>query len=148
MPYLMINLDDPSDCRRSMRQLRQHLNRFDSQQADCTGEQSRRRGAGVPNANKTPLKQKLQRVRQRGVWRFLVQIAQLDDTPRSLPELDEAMELPRNKMRSTKAIFAKLENRLDVRFLTLVDDAGEDDSGNPRYVMPPRVRKLIRELAD
>lgn len=51
-------------------------------------------------------------------------------------------------MRSTKAIFAKLENRLDVRFLKPADDAGEDESGNPRYVMPPRVRKLVLELAD
>jgi hypothetical protein len=94
------------------------------------------------------LKQKLQRIRQRGVWRFLVQIARLDDTPRSLSELDEALDLPRNKMRSTKAIFAKLENRLDVRFLKPADDAGEDDAGNPRYIMPPRIRKLVLELAD
>ena len=88
------------------------------------------------------------RIQQRGVWKFLVGIAKLDDTPRSLPELDAALNLPRNKMRSTKAIFAKLENRFDVRFLKPVDDTGEDKSGNPRYVMPRRIRRVILELAD
>ena len=88
------------------------------------------------------------RVKQRGVWRFLVGIARLDETPRSLQEIDEALGLPRNKMRSTKAIFAKLENRLDVRFLKPADDAGNDEAGNPRYIMPPRIRRKILELVD
>lgn len=147
MPFLMVDLDDSSDCQRGMRQLRRHLRRASGEPSGpCSTQNRRPRGGG--NADKTPLKQKLQRIRQRGVWRFLVQIARLDDTPRSLPELDEALDLPRNKMRSTKAIFAKLENRLDVRFLKPANDAGEDESGNPRYVMPPRVRKLVLELAD
>jgi len=147
MPYLMVDLDDSGDCQRAMRQLRHHLRRASDEQPGPCREPMLRSGGGG-KAGKTPLKQKLQRIRQRGVWRFLVQIARLDDTPRSLPELDEALDLPRNKMRSTKAIFAKLENRLDVRFLKPASDAGEDESGNPRYVMPPRVRKLVLELAD
>ena len=88
------------------------------------------------------------RVKQRGVWRFLVGIARLDDKPRSLQEIDEALGLPRNKMRSTKAIFAKLENRLDLRFLKVAEDAGVDEAGNPRYIMPPRIRRKVLELAD
>lgn len=147
MPYLMVDLDDAGDCQRAMRQLRRHLRRVSGKHPEACREPGLR-SVGVRNADKTPLRQKLQRIRQRGVWRFLVQIARLDDTPRSLPELDEALDLPRNKMRSTKAIFAKLENRLDVRFLKPAADAGEDESGNPRYLMPPRVRKLVLELAD
>lgn len=145
MPFLMVNLDDPTDCQRAMRQLRRHL-RCGHSGSDRQGEVPGRQQTGGAD-DKTPLKKKLQRIRQRGIWRFLVQIARLDETPRSLPELDEALGLPRNKMRSTKAIFAKLENRLDVRFLKPARDAGEDAGGNPRYVMPPRVRKLVLELA-
>lgn len=147
MPFLMVDLDDSGDCQRAMRQLRRHLRQASGEQPEPLREQTRR-SHGRENSDRTPLRQKLQRIRQRGVWRFLVQIARLDDSPRSLSELDEALDLPRNKMRSTKAIFAKLENRLDVRFLKPADDAGEDESGNPRYMMPPRVRKLILELAD
>ena len=88
------------------------------------------------------------RDKQRGVWRFLVGIARLDETPRSLQEIDEALGLPRNKMRSTKAIFAKLENRLDIRFLKPAEDTENDESGNPRYIMPPRIRRKILELVD
>ena len=94
------------------------------------------------------LKQKLERIRRRGVWRFLVQIAQLRDQPRSLAELDADLDLPRNKMRSTKAIFAKLEKRLGVQFLVVDEDGGEDESGNPRYVMPKRIRKQIQKFVD
>jgi hypothetical protein len=144
MPYLMVNLDDFSDMQRSMRQLRRRLRWHRGGQGGC-------RPAGAPGgqaADRTPLKQKLMRIKQRGVWRFLVGIARLDETPRSLAEIDDALDLPRNKMRSTKAIFAKLENRLDLRFLKLADDAGEDEAGNPRYVMPKRIRRTILELAD
>ncbi len=144
MPFLMVNLDEPTDCQRAMRQLRRHLRRPDGAAERCGPPLPRKAGG----EEKAPLKQKLQKIRQRGVWRFLVQIARLDETPRSLAELDEALALPRNKMRSTKAIFAKLENRLDVRFLKVDEDAGDDEAGNPRYVMPRRVRKLILELAD
>ena len=94
------------------------------------------------------LKQKLERIRRRGVWRFLVQIAQLSDQPRSLAELDADLDLPRNKMRSTKAIFAKLEKRLGVQFLVVDEDGGEDESGNPRYVMPKRIRKQIQKFVE
>ncbi|WP_145416387.1 hypothetical protein [Planctomycetes bacterium K23_9] len=97
---------------------------------------------------KSTLKQKLERVRRRGVWRFLSGIARLNEQPRSLAEFDDALDLSKNKMRSTKAIFAKLENRLDMRFLVPDPNGEEDDAGNPRYVMPKRVRKQIRNLID
>ncbi|MFK8113730.1 MAG: hypothetical protein AB8B91_16120 [Rubripirellula sp.] len=149
MPFLMVNLDDTTDCQRAMRQLRRHLRHSGVALpgGDCGPAPNRKRGPGGKMGEQAPLKQKLQRIRQRGVWRFLDLIANLDDTARSLPELDEALGLQRNKMRSTKAIFAKLENRLDVRFLVVDEDAGEDESGNPRYVMPPRIRKIVLKLA-
>jgi hypothetical protein len=149
MPFLLVNLDDVGDMQRSMRQLRRRLQRQGQQ-----GQEGRKHGCGplmaqdAGSANKTPLKQKLMRVKQRGVWRFLVGIARLDQTPRSLQEIDEALGLQRNKMRSTKAIFAKLENRLDLRFLKVAEDAEVDEAGNPRYIMPPRIRGKILEVAD
>ena len=95
-----------------------------------------------------PLRKKLAIIKQRGVWRHLVAIAREGDTPKSLPEWDTVLDLPRNKMRSLKAIFAKLENRWDVRFMRVADEAGVDESGNPRYIMPPRIRNQILGLAD
>lgn len=142
MPYLMINLDDIGDCQRGLRQLQGRIRRA-GQVNECSTDPVQ--GA---DGTKTPLKQKLKRVKQRGVWRFVSQIALLDSAPRSLPELDEALDLPRNKMRSTKAIFAKLENRMDIRFLKPDPEGSEDASGNPRYIMPPRMRKVVRELVD
>jgi hypothetical protein len=62
-------------------------------------------------------------------------------------EWDEALGLPANKMRSLKAIMAKLEHRFAIRFLQPAPDAGVDAAGNPRYVMVPRVRQVIRRLA-
>ncbi|MGB7323468.1 MAG: hypothetical protein WBD31_01260 [Rubripirellula sp.] len=162
MPYLMINLDDVGDCQRGHRQLSGRLRRAGvdplpegpggggggcrpgkgahGERGKHQGEKQKDGPAGLP------LKQKLNRISKRGVWRFISGIAALDQTPRSLAEFDEALSLPPNKMRSTKAIFAKLENRFDIRFLKLAEDAGDDDSGNPRYIMPPRIRKVVREI--
>ncbi|TWU59428.1 hypothetical protein Poly51_22160 [Rubripirellula tenax] len=162
MPYLMINLDDLSDCQRGHRQLGGRLHRAgvdplpegrEGRGGPCgpgkRGKQNR--GGDQQDAVKEgpaglPLKQKLNRISKRGVWRFVAGIAKLDETPRSLAELDEALSLQPNKMRSTKAIFAKLENRFDIRFLKLAEDAGDDAAGNPRYIMPPRIRKFVREM--
>jgi hypothetical protein len=163
MPFLMVNLDDNADCQRAMRQLRRHLRHAGIGPDDgpgCGPPPGRKRGRGFAAGVLAPgrpgqepgdgpaLKQKLKRIQQRGVWRFLALIANLDETPRSLSEFDEALDLQPNKMRSTKAIFAKLENRLDVQFLVFAQDAGNDESGNPRYVMPPRVRKVILKLSN
>jgi hypothetical protein len=144
MPFLLVNLDDAADVQRGIRQLRRRL-RW-AEPAGCDVPAKLPLGAG--KADKIPLKQRLMRIKQRGVWRFLVGIARLDDSPRSLQEIDAALDLPPNKMRSTKAIFAKLENRLDVRFLKPAADGGLDQAGNPRYEMPPRIRLKILELAD
>ena len=150
MPYLMIDLDDAADCRRGMQQLRQVV----GGPGRGPGAQGRRQGGGGrcdgPGAakDKAPLRKKLEPIKQRGVWRFVSGIAGLDDTPRSLAEFDQALGLKPNKMRSMKAIFAKLENRLDVRFLVPAEDAGEDGAGTARDRMPPRVRKVVRNLTD
>ncbi|MFM7519901.1 MAG: hypothetical protein ACKO9B_05450 [Planctomycetota bacterium] len=94
-----------------------------------------------------PLGQKLRLIRRRGMWTHLLAIARLSETPRSLTEWDEAIGLQPNKMRSLKAIMAKLEKRLGLSLLVPAPGADPDAAGNPRYVMPPRVRKKILELA-
>jgi hypothetical protein len=83
---------------------------------------------------------------QRGVWRHLVAIAQQGDVAKSLAEFDKELDLQPNKMRSLKAIMAKLENRFGLRFLEVDGDAGNDEAGNPRYAMPHRVRKQILRI--
>ncbi len=148
MPRLSVNLDDPADCRLGIQLIRQHLRAGRTatprgRKLDATAEA----GVGAGTAE-MPLRKKLTVIKQRGVWRHLVSIAQAGDTPKSLNEWDAQLELPRNKMRSLKAIFAKLENRWDVRFMRVAEDAGCDESGNPRYVMPPRIRNQILSLVD
>jgi hypothetical protein len=170
MPYLMVNLDDATDCRQAI----QHLKaRLQGAAPAGRGQQRRqavaagfgcgdrpaaamfagggggrgqgRRGAGVADL---PLPQKLRRIQPRGVWKHLVEIARSSPEPRSLTEWDEALGLQANKMRSLKAIMAKLENRFGLRFLVPNEPAGTDEAGNPRYAMPPRVRTVILRLAD
>jgi hypothetical protein len=46
------------------------------------------------------------------------------------------------------AIMAKFENRFALRFLVPVADAGQDQAGNPRYAIPPRLRAAILRPAD
>ena len=95
-----------------------------------------------------PLRAKLERMSQRGVWRHLVAIAKQGDVAKSLAEFDKELDLQPNKMRSLKAIMAKLENRFGLRFLEVDVDAGNDEAGNPRYSMPPRVRNQILRIVD
>ena len=162
MPLLSVNLDDAADCRRAMQLIRQVLQAGEPGGGCGMGPGRGRRGmiarAGegselgpqpdTPSGVEMPLRKKLTIIKQRGVWRHLVAIAREGDTPKSLPEWDTLLELPRNKMRSLKAIFAKLENRWDVRFMRVSVEAAADESGNPRYVMPPRIRNQILSLAD
>jgi hypothetical protein len=162
MPLLSVNLDDAADCRRGMKLIRQALRAGEAGDG-CVKRPSRgRRGklarvGGGPELAPTDeaaqpvemsLGKKLAIIKQRGVWRHLVAIAREGDTPKSLPEWDTLLDLPRNKMRSLKAIFAKLENRWDVRFMRVSEKAGADESGNPRYIMPVRIRNQILSLAD
>ena len=94
-----------------------------------------------------PLPDKLRRIAQRGVFAHLTRIAAEVDRPMSLPELDRTLGFNANKMRSLKAIMAKLERRWGLEFL-IPSPAGEvDDLGNPRYVMPPKLRKQILKIA-
>jgi hypothetical protein len=138
MPYLMVNIEDPADCRRAIQELRRCVG----------GGRGRGPGVGGPGAVAAlPVGKKLRRIRQRGIWRHLVAMAELPDQPRSLMEWDVALGLPANKMRSLKAIMAKLEHRFAIRFLALDAEGGQDEAGNPRYAIPPRVRAAIRRLA-
>lgn len=138
MPYLMVNIEDPADCRRAMQELRRCV-------AGGRGRGPQMGGPGPVAA--LPLGKKLRRIRQRGIWRHLAAMAKLPDQPRSLMEWDVALGLPANKMRSLKAIMAKLEHRFAIRFLVPAGDGSHDEAGNPRYAIPPRVRAAILRLS-
>ena len=149
MPQLMVNLEDVKDCERAIEILRRQLGR------DCGPGRKGRGGrrhrqndeqVGGPNVAELPLPQKLKRIQSRGMWKHLAKIAESAEEALSLPELDSLLDLPRNKMRSLKAIMAKLENRFDLKFLKVDGDAGVDASGNPRYIMLPNVRRQILRL--
>jgi hypothetical protein len=178
MPFLMVNLDDAADCRRAMRHLNGILGGARGPGSDCDhprrpggrrrceegpmggadfggwkkGEAGER-GPG-PQAEKLdmirdlPLPAKLERLKQRGLWKHLVAIAKQGETARSLAEFDKELALPQNKMRSLKAIMAKLENRFGLQFLDVNLEAGQDEAGNPRYSMPHRIRKQILRVSD
>lgn len=158
MPQLLVNLEDVADCEQAIKILRKQLGR------DCDGPgpngrgprgRGRRQGkddagesGGRPDVSTLPLPQKLKRIQSRGMWKHLVKIANQADEPLSLPELDDLLELPKNKMRSLKAIMAKLEKRFDLKFLKVDPDGGVDASDNPRYIMPPNLRRQIKRLLE
>ena len=171
MSYLMVNLEDPADCRQAIQRLRAFIGPK-GQCGPMRGPDGHSRGPGhrrgvgpehehpKPEDRKIecgddkaaairalPLRAKLERMSQRGVWRHLVAIAKQGEVAQSLAEFDKQLDLQPNKMRSLKAIMAKLENRFELRFLEVNLDAGNDEAGNPRYSMPPRVRKQILRIA-
>lgn len=153
MPQLLIDLESPADCQRGMALLRRRLRRHGcgvgaQNAAEQGGDwMSGTGGEDAPPARQS-LPQRLKQIRQRGMWKHLTKIAESAPEPLSLPELDALLDLPKNKMRSLKAIMAKLENRFGVTFLRVDPEAGVDAAGNPRYVMPPRVRKQVLRLAN
>jgi hypothetical protein len=103
--------------------------------------------AGDEPLHDLPLPKKLQRIAQRGVFRHLHRIASEVSTPMSLPELDRQLGFQPNKMRSLKAIMAKLEHRFDLQFLVPDPEGSVDENSNPRYVMPQRIRNQILRVA-
>ncbi len=162
MPYLMVDLENMVDCEKGLRILRRKLGRGEGPsggRAGCGPEGRHRPDARVEgsaaqqrlgpaeNIASLPLPQKLKRIQSRGMWKHLVKIATSAPEPSSLPELDNLLDLPKNKMRSLKAIMAKLENRFGIQFLKVDHDAGVDAAGNPRYIMLPNVRRQILRLA-
>jgi hypothetical protein len=174
----MVNLDDAADCRRAMRHLTGVLGGPRQPMGDCgkphrPGRGRRHEGEPMAGAEgkglkekpakfgglgpeeeklamirELPLPAKLERLKQRGLWKHLVAIAKQGEVARSLAEYDKELTLPQNKMRSLKAIMAKLENRFGLQFLDVNLEAGHDDAGNPRYSMPHRIRKQILRIAD
>jgi hypothetical protein len=155
MPQLLVDLESVEDCRKAMEMLRRRIRRAGKGPGEggCGNRGERpwkdaREGSDVPSVAELPLPQKLKRIQSRGMWKHLVTIIRSAPEPLSLPELDHLLGLPKNKMRSLKAIMAKLENRFDLQFLRVAPDAGVDDSGNPRYIMPPKIRRQILRLAD
>lgn len=175
MPYLMVDLNDVVDCRQAIRHLKGLMGSIGQSQAmsakgpvakpwkagracqiELTGSAAAAKPEWRANAAQSPgeavaqlpLRMKLARIMHRGLWQHLVAIAQQGDVAKSLAEYDRDLQLTTNKMRSLKAIMAKLENRFDLRFLQLNEDAGCDDAGNPRYSMPCKVRKQILRLSE
>ena len=168
MPYLMVNLDDAADCRRALEHLRERAERCGPRA--CVEPPRRHRGPArhrrpdfeeaVPEPTRVeptrveaaivelPLRKKLERISHRGIWQYLVRIAVEINEPKSLPEIDALLDLVKNKMRSLKAIMGKLERRWRLRLLRAEPDAGLDESGNPRYIMPPHVRKQIQKMTE
>lgn len=145
MPQLTVNLEDTKDCEQAIEILKRQLGH------ECgsgRGRGRRHRSDNDPDVATLPLPQKLKRIQSRGMWKHLVKIAASAEQPLSLPELDELLELPKNKMRSLKAIMAKLENRFDLQFLKVDLDAGEDSAGNPRYIMLPNIRRQVLRLSN
>jgi len=160
----MVDIEDAADCRKAIEFLQRRL---DHECRPCgrrrRGQESRefdvgsaghfhsggegRRARRREDAANLPLPQKLKRIQSRGMWKHLLKIAQSAEQPLSLPELDDLLGLHKNKMRSLKAIMAKLENRFGLQFLKVDPEAGEDAAGNPRYIMPPRLRRQILRLA-
>lgn len=163
MPYLMVNLDDPADCRRGLEQLRGLAgpNRGGPRgrcgppprqegRVEGGAERHRRSETGGPaggDLHDLPVMQKLRRIRQRGIWEHLQRVAAEVHQPLSLPEIDAALGLATNKMRSLKAIMGKLERRWGLEFLVPDPHGSVDASGNPRYVMPQELRKKIVKLS-
>ncbi len=150
MPHLHVDLNDPADCRRSIQIIRQQLDAA-ANRPKANGKPAAAAAPGTEEHNpqaQLPLRRRMEIIQQRGVWKHLVKIAKHSGEPRSLPEWDEQLELPRNKTRSLKANFAKLEKRFNVRFLVAAGDAVPDADGNPRYAMPPRVRNQILGLVE
>ena len=142
MPQLVVNLDCVKDCRDALRLLRRRIDVADGVGGEGgKDKQGPKKGPG--KEAELPWKQRLRIVSQRGVWKHLVNIAKSDDTPRSLPEWDQHLGLPSNKLRSLKGNFAKLENRFNLCFMRVADQAVPDDNNNPRYIMPPRMRNHI-----
>ncbi len=188
MPYLMVNLSDPRDCRDAIHRLRDAIHQAGGSAAagkkaaprspspaqrergrsvvpasdDATREQgsvsdfrpvsSSKVRSSAParpeeDLHDLPLPNKLSRISQRGVFRHLLRIATEVSTPMSLPELDRQLGFQPNKMRSLKAIMAKLEHRFGLRFLVADPEGSADEAGNPRYIMPPRMRNQILRVA-
>ncbi len=164
MPYLMANLDDPADCRRAIGELKRTIQCWKQQRAagaavaEKTAESTLPAGqphrSCKPNQEESfedianlPLPQKLRRISHRGVFQHLKRIAAEVTEPMSLPELDRQLGFHANKMRSLKAIMAKLERRWALRFLVPAPDGGLDENGNPRYIMPQRIRNQILRIS-
>ena len=136
MPQLIINLNDEFDCQEAVIFLQRRLEgtacdgrggrgpkRGPKRRHRADGDESVAHSGG--DVASLPLPQKLKRIQSRGMWKHLLQIARNVDELLSLPELDEQLDLPKNKMRSLKAIMAKLENRFDLQFLKVDASAGE-----------------------
>jgi len=166
MPFLMVDLDNPRDCRRAMEHLQNaiggpgpHRPGPGEQGPKHRGGPARHRPGGrggcrpgpdevEPTAeSELPLRKKLNRISRRGIWTHLVRIALEVNEPMSLPELDQFLDLAKNKMRSLKAIMGKLERRWGLEFLITDPDGSVDDAGNPRYIMPAPLRRQIRQMS-
>jgi hypothetical protein len=133
MPVLQVNLSDPSDVRTSINILKRHL--------DVAAQGPR---SSSPADSQEPSTQAMAVLRQKKVWPFLEQVAELEVPEFSLPELGAHLDMPSNRVSSLRAILAKLEQRLDIELFLLAPSRATDTQGNPRYQMPAAIKEAIK----
>jgi hypothetical protein len=139
MPILNVNLSDPADVQAAIDVLMRYQASF----------------AQVPQAPQSsnfavqqpPLAQAMAEMKLKKIWQFLVRVADLNVAEYSLPELGEHIGMSSNKVCSLKAILAKPEQRLGIRFFELSPTNNMDAVGNPRYRMPEPIKQAIQAAA-
>ncbi len=136
MPILNVNLSDPADVQAAIDILMRYRASFAQ---DPQNPQSSNFAVPQP-----PLAQAMAEMKLKKIWHFLVRVADLNVAEYSLPELGEYVEMSSNKVCSLKAILAKPEQRLGIRFFELSPTRSMDAVGNPRYRMPDPIKQAIQ----
>lgn len=149
MPHLQIDLSSQEDIRSGIRTLRQLLRAQDEPkqaraQGDqpCGGRARKNRWRKRQEMMMDPLLFPLMEMRRKRIWKFLLRVAKLKETEYSLPELARLLDLSTPKVVSLKAIIAKPENRLGIKFFEATEGS-QDDKGNPRYRLNQEIRDAI-----
>lgn len=136
MPILNVNLADPADIQAAIEVLMRY-------QASFTQDRKAPQTSAFAETQ-PPLAQAIAEMRSKKIWQFLVRVADLNVAEYSLPELGEHIGMSSNKVCSLKAILAKPEQRLGIRFFELSPASGMDAVGNPRYRMPDPIKQAIQ----
>lgn len=129
MPVLNVNLSDPADVQAAIEVLMRYQAGFAQPAQDPAISQ---------------LAQVMAEMKLKKIWWFLAQVAGLNVPEYSLPELGEHIGISSNKVCSLKAILAKPEQRLGIRFFELSQTGNVDAVGNPRYRMPDAIKQAIQ----
>jgi hypothetical protein len=139
MPILNVNLSDPADVQAAI----EVLMRYQASFAQVTQSAQNSTFAESQPA----LAQAMAEMKLKKIWPFLVRVADLNVAEYSLPELGGHIGMSSNKVCSLKAILAKPEQRLGIRFFELSPTGNADVVGNPRYRMPDAIKQAIQAAA-